>query len=699
MAGGRRRRRNSKTGSVKSAASDITEEPPRAPSVVPEDPVSAHESDAEPIASDPAQNSITESHVAPTLDDSYDPFAYDSELETLSSVSSHSSITSANGSMLENALGLSANVNGQGDLSDEDEDADLTDDEHDSSSGQGSGVQANNVGGDHDEEGSGDHMIRTFKDSHRSSLSDSSSDSGASGSDKRTSGNQGSDAEDSENDSSDTRTKRSVSNSQYLSRPGVLSVPPTPSRRPSMRSLMQPREVVEEDMDGDEEDEDVDDSETNLPPVSESAADTPETDAHTLQINGINNSTSVDMEVDSEERVDDMEGNEAANDDALCDEDVDSLIHSRDENALANEARRSEALAELTCIEIEFAKLRERLYCERLQQVQIEEDYLNSGQHSDCERLVEEITASHMEHLERLEYRHSAWLQQRQNLHEAWVRTVNYTYLVKRQELRSRLLESQRKRLWRLRDMRVQEDRRYAEKTAALRYGASAAIAAVSSYDEDIALIAQQNGGTSIQEMRRARRAAQTAQKCLVHMRKQRLAVPGLDPDEMDMDYIAMQIPVYPRERNANGFRRIFVPPTIPESGAASTGRKRKPRQPRQPRKKQALDTSAKDRDGGSGNAGGSNPVPSGSGSSAATTSAAATASAPATKQPVDVVSPKQQAHQHGASSRTNGQLQAPPKTHPPQSIAATGAEREHGSGSVDMHVPAGNSGALGLKV
>ncbi|KAJ1838088.1 hypothetical protein LPJ73_007185 [Coemansia sp. RSA 2703] len=164
-----------------------------------------------------------------------------------------------------------------------------------------------------------------------------------------------------------------------------------------------------------------------------------------------------------------------------------------------------------------------------------------------------------------------------------------------------------------------------------------------------------------------------------------------------------MQIPVYPRERNANGFRRIFVPPTIPESGAASTGRKRKPRQPRQPRKKQALHTGAKDRDGGSGNAGGSNPVPSGSGSSAATTSAAATAaSVPATKQPVDVVSSKQQAHQHGASSRTNGQLQAPPKTHPPQSpqsIAATGAEREHGSGSVDMHVPAGNSGALGLKV
>ncbi|KAJ1722631.1 hypothetical protein LPJ53_002973 [Coemansia erecta] len=731
MAGGRRRRRNSKTGSVKSAASDIVEEAPRAPSIVPEEPVSAHESEVELVAPDPVQNLTTEAHNPPGLDDSYDPFSYDSELETLSSVSSHSSITSANGSMLDDALGLSANVNGQDDMSDEDEGADLSDDVHDGSRRNGSGVHAKVAGDDQDEEGSGDHVIRTSKDSQRSSLADGSSDSNASGSDKRTPGSQGSDADDSEDNSDKARKKQTVSNSQYLSRPGALGVPPTPSRRPSMRSLMQPREVDEDNMEGDEDDEDDDmnDSETNALAVSESAADTPGTDAHGLKTNGIGHSAGADMDVDAEERVGGADGDEAATDGAVDDEDEedDSLVRSKDENALANEARRSEALAELTCIEIEFAKLRERLYCERLQQVQIEEDYLNSGQHSDCERLVEEITSSHTEHLERLEYRHSAWLQQRQNLHEAWVRTVNYTYLVKRQELRSRLLEAQRKRLWRLRDMRVQEDRRYAEKAAALRYGASAAMAAVSIYDEDVALITQQSGGSSIEQLRRARRAAQTAQKCLVRKRKQRLAVPGLDPDEMDMDYVAMQMPVYPREHNANGFRRIYVPSAVPESDAASTGRKRKQRQPRQPRKKRALDAAEKGRDIGGGNAGG-NPEPSGSGTSAAgpsvsgastagpsgsststvggpSGSSASTAAAPATRQPADVVTQKQQPHKPSpsTSSQTNGHIQAPIKTHPPQppkSIAATGAEHEHYSSSDDdMQVPPGNSGPLGLKV
>ncbi|KAJ1887401.1 hypothetical protein LPJ66_009141, partial [Kickxella alabastrina] len=225
--------------------------------------------------------------------------------------------------------------------------------------------------------------------------------------------------------------------------------------------------------------------------------------------------------------------------------------------------------------------------------------------------------------------------------------TVNYTFLFQRQQLRSRMADAQQRRLWRLRDMRVQDNRRYGDKASA-RFGASAY-----SVDEDVALITHQ--ASNIQQIKRTRRSAQTAQKCLVHMRKQRLAVSGLAPEEMDADYAAMQLPVFPRE-HAGGFRRLFVPSTAPEPGAAA-GKKRKARQPRQPKKKQALDAGNGTPKGGAGPAA---PKP------AATAAAAATAVL--AKQPPSAVKAaadgsqrviKQAAgNQQKALGRVNGQQQ-----------------------------------------
>ncbi|KAJ2846060.1 hypothetical protein IWW36_004524 [Coemansia brasiliensis] len=242
---------------------------------------------------------------------------------------------------------------------------------------------------------------------------------------------------------------------------------------------------------------------------------------------------------------------------------------STDEDEIADEARRSAALTELTGIEIEFAQLRERLYCERMQQVQIEQDYLLSGRHAEYERSVNELSRGYSEQLERLQFAHNAWLEQREHLHSTWIRTVNYTFLVRRQELRRRLISAQQRRLWRLRDVRVMEDRRHSEKP---------------SVDEDLALIAQSD---TLQQIKQARMLAVTAQRCMVHSRKRPLAKAGVDESEMDADYRAMSLPVYPREPKP-GFRRIYVPPLIAEP--LVSGKKRKPRQPRQPKKKPALD-------------------------------------------------------------------------------------------------------------
>ncbi|KAJ2357700.1 hypothetical protein H4S01_006440, partial [Coemansia sp. RSA 2610] len=152
---------------------------------------------------------------------------------------------------------------------------------------------------------------------------------------------------------------------------------------------------------------------------------------------------------------------------------------------------------------------------------------------------------AHGERLERLQRAHAAWAAQRQRQHDAWVRAVDYTHCVRRQELRRRLAGAQQRRLWRLRDSRAR----------------------VEAAPADDAL-----------QISRARRMADAARRCLVHARRVPLAAAGLSDAEKDADYGAMHLPVLPRAPKP-GFRRVFVPPL-----AAEPVRKRKPRQPRKPR-------------------------------------------------------------------------------------------------------------------
>ncbi|KAJ1932463.1 hypothetical protein FBU59_006364, partial [Linderina macrospora] len=271
---------------------------------------------------------------------------------------------------------------------------------------------------------------------------------------------------------------------------------------------------------------------------------------------------------------------------------MDGDVASDGESA-SNESRRAEALQELTSIEVEFAKLRERLYAERLRQVQIEEEYLVAGQHTEYEKHVEELTATYDSQIKKLDFAHQVWLEQRQNLHDRWTQALNYTFLVQRQELRGRLTEQHQKKLWRLRDLRVQEDRRIAEKaqrqsTAALAM-ASLTAAQIQAINANPVLAAQhriqQQQLIEQRQLEKSRRALSSvaAQRCMVRKRKNPLATAGIDPDEMDADYAAMNLPVLPREQKR--LRRVlFVPGLVEETTA--TGRKRKPRQPKQPRKK-----------------------------------------------------------------------------------------------------------------
>ncbi|KAJ1815759.1 hypothetical protein LPJ56_002571, partial [Coemansia sp. RSA 2599] len=597
MAGGRsRRRRNSKTGSIKSAASDLAEEQQQlqqssaAPLAIPEEPTAPHNDDSE--AKTEAANQ-TENAGTPALDDSYDPFAYDSDLETLSSVSSHSSISSSASSMLDEALGLPAAADDQdqdqdheehlSDIEDMDDADQAQDEQEDAANGKSNGnARSSGIKGNQDDAKSGDSVIRADEDPLPAAAADSKPASEKTGSDSHGSEDENEDVDaDVEHASAKPLPHAGL---RYLTKPSSQSAAASLSsaRRVPKRSLMYGGCDSKSDADTNGNDDDaMDEDATTKFPVLESIANTPENSTDSPRVNG------ADMDMDSEQ------GDEQSRaETGSIATDKEEQAAEEDEDVLENEARRSAALMELTCIEIEFAKLRERLYCERLQQVQIEEEYLVSGQHSDYERHVEDISSNYKLQMERLQNRHHAWLQLRQKQHESWMQSVNYTYLVQRQELRSRLLEAQRRRLWRLRDMRMQEDRRYAETTVSLQIGASnsmavAAAAAASSFDEDMALITQQLGG--VQQLKRARRATHTAQRCLVHRRKQCLAAPGLDPEEMDSDYLAMQMPLYPRERHVGGFRRIYVPPPVSETGAVA-GKKRKPRQPRQPRKKQALD-------------------------------------------------------------------------------------------------------------
>ncbi|KAJ2383404.1 hypothetical protein GGI23_007148, partial [Coemansia sp. RSA 2559] len=377
----------------------------------------------------------------------------------------------------------------------------------------------------------------------------------------------------------------------------------------------------------------------------------------------------------------------------------------------------------------------------------IEEDYLLAGRHAEYERNASDITNAYNKQMERLQYEQQEWLKQRQRLHQTLLKSTNYTFLVRRQELRTRMLNAQRMRMWRMRDARVQEDMRFVEKRMAS--------AQMGSYnplpiDEDVALIAQQTN-SNMQQLRWARRAAANAQRCLVHGRKQRLAAPGLDPAEMDADYLAMKLPVHPRKQKG-GFRHIYVPPFILDSdvarAAAGTSKKRKPRQPKK-KQRVVVDNDAKAGGGGAGInghlAGKEREAAAGNKGQATATAAAgggggkpqAMASKPMMARAANniqqprangvgkqVLAPplQQQQQQQQAAGNTNrspsvsllraSSAQPASSSHPSNTTTASmsensgtaaGEAKAGGSkgrgGSVDMRVPAGSNNPLGLKV
>ncbi|KAJ2757738.1 hypothetical protein IWQ56_006184, partial [Coemansia nantahalensis] len=119
MAGGRRRRRSSASSSTSNAwtAGALAADGRRPPPLVSADaPTPGGDS---PAANPPAANGDS-SRLA--LDGADDPFAYDSELETLSSVSSHSSIGSTNSDDLDQALSNPDALSRVGGSDDDDDD-------------------------------------------------------------------------------------------------------------------------------------------------------------------------------------------------------------------------------------------------------------------------------------------------------------------------------------------------------------------------------------------------------------------------------------------------------------------------------------------------------------------------------------------------------------------------------------------------
>ncbi|KAJ2796398.1 hypothetical protein H4R20_005542 [Coemansia guatemalensis] len=718
MAGGRRRRRSSASSNTSNAKGSLntTAKNSLRPPPPPAKTENADTSEDTSAKADAVRGAIASSGLARlTANDADDPFAYDSELDTLSTVSSRSSISSSNGSLLEQALGISTD----GDLHPRQSSSEVGD----GTPRAGSVPDGHTAVADQQSHESADmpihneDMVGSSNDntpgSDKDSLATSTVKSGD-GRKRRAAKSEGS-----------TATSRSKGARSRRSSSGV--------KKETTRRNTRRQDNASDNSAVHSNDSDNVESAQQAAPISSTIS---ESDEPADSYVGDAAETTVAAE--------DIEAAQSKGGDTAKRSSKGSGVEDdEDEDAAADETRRSAALAELTSIEIEFAQLRERLYCERLQQVQIEEDYLLSGQHAEYERCVEELSHNHAQQLEKLRFAHEAWLEQREQVHRTWIRTLNYTSLVQRQELRRRMISSQQRRIWRLRDKRIQEDQRYADRVST-RHGAGAV-------DEDIALIAQQSSESLLQH-RHARRVARTSQRCMVHSRKQRLAVPGLDPAEMDADYAAMDLPVFPREPQAK-FRRIFVPPLATEPNQTA-GKKRKPRQPRQPRKKPALE---KGRSAGGGDTGAMAGAATAAAHDTSRPALSAVSPSAADASPLANNIPARQAASPGfgqaRTSRMNGQhsaatspariLQAlppvaenvppppPPTTlsknaqrsaSPPSIASATtvvasasvvsSSEKNQGSngtsssssernarGSVDIHVPSSNSGALGLKV
>ncbi|KAJ2339681.1 hypothetical protein GGF43_006592, partial [Coemansia sp. RSA 2618] len=97
MVGGRRRRRSSASSTTSNAKGSVSS----APETLRPPPI-------QPASSEHTMSTASLPQLS--LDTADDPFAYDSELETLSSVSSHSSIAGSEGSILDQALSAASDL-------------------------------------------------------------------------------------------------------------------------------------------------------------------------------------------------------------------------------------------------------------------------------------------------------------------------------------------------------------------------------------------------------------------------------------------------------------------------------------------------------------------------------------------------------------------------------------------------------------
>ncbi|KAJ1892570.1 hypothetical protein LPJ66_006269, partial [Kickxella alabastrina] len=261
MAGGRRRRRNSKTGSIKSSGSDLTEEVFRAPPVMPEDSVSANGDEME-----------AEDGPAPTADGrgpleligSDDPFAYDSELETLSSVSSHSSISSSSGSVLDHPLDLAAEGSVHGhdhhheQLSDAEEMSDCEEmslEDNISGGSKAQSEQLDTAKGDQGRDGSGDHRIYTCGSPFGAAArnSESTSDKAASGGQTSDDDEGGGEGEGDNEDEHGPSERISACGGYYLSKPSASSA--VSSKQATGNTLLCRRESDDDEMDVNEDED------------------------------------------------------------------------------------------------------------------------------------------------------------------------------------------------------------------------------------------------------------------------------------------------------------------------------------------------------------------------------------------------------------------------------------------------------------
>ncbi|KAJ1679111.1 hypothetical protein EV182_002707, partial [Spiromyces aspiralis] len=116
------------------------------------------------------------------------------------------------------------------------------------------------------------------------------------------------------------------------------------------------------------------------------------------------------------------------------------------------EAKRQEAFKELTQIEIDFAHLRERLFCERLSQLDRERYLLFNSQHPEYQNQIDEITKAHNKRVEKVKLLYSLRVEQRKYAYQFQINSIKYNYSVQRQAARYNMLKEQMDQLHKLKE-------------------------------------------------------------------------------------------------------------------------------------------------------------------------------------------------------------------------------------------------------